>query len=172
MDTQDEIKEFAQAFKKRVSRYNGSLGEAAKVLGMTFRQSLFNKLAKGTLRSLEERKIAKYYGCEVVWREGEKRFLKEMAPKIKQLQGLYLTYLDQVRIMDRKKTPDNLKALLETYGHMMHLLGELQGHYETFYGEDAPEKLQELQAVLPFIPKLSMEELVCLSAMKICTVTL
>jgi hypothetical protein len=172
MDTQDEIKEFAQAFKKRVARYNGSLGEAAKVLGMTFRQSLFNKLAKGTLRSLEERKIAKYYGCEVVWREGEKRFLKEMAPKIKQLQGLYLTYLDQVRIMDRKKTPDNLKALLETYGHMMHLLGELQGHYETFYGEDAPEKLQELQAVLPFIPKLSMEELVCLSAMKICTVTL
>lgn len=172
MDTQDEIKEFAQAFKKRVSRYNGSLGEAAKVLGMTFRQSLFNKLAKGTLRSLEERKIAKYYGCEVVWREGEKRFLKEMAPKIKQLQGLYLTYLDQVRIMDRKRTPDNLKALLETYGHMMHLLGELQGHYETFYGEDAPEKLQELQAVLPSIPKLSMEELVCLSAMKICTVTL
>lgn len=172
MDTQDEIKEFAQAFKKRVARYNGSLGEAAKVLGMTFRQSLFNKLAKGTLRSLEERKIAKYYGCEVVWREGEKRFLKEMAPKIKQLQGLYLTYLDQVRIMDRKKTPNNLKALLETYGHMMHLLGELQGHYETFYGEDAPEKLQELQAVLPFIPKLSMEELVCLSAMKICTVTL
>lgn len=172
MDTQDEIKEFAQAFKKRVSRYNGSLGEAAKVLGMTFRQSLFNKLAKGTLRSLEERKIAKYYGCEVVWREGEKRFLEEMEPKIKQLQGLYLTYLDQVRIMDRKKTPDNLKALLETYGHMMHLLGELQGHYETFYGEDAPEKLQELQAVLPFIPKLSMEELVCLSAMKICTVTL
>lgn len=172
MDTQDEIKEFAQAFKKRVSRYNGSLGEAAKVLGMTFRQSLFNKLAKGTLRSLEERKIAKYYGCEVVWREGEKRFLEEMEPKVKQLQGLYLTYLDQVRIMDRKKTPDNLKALLETYGHMMHLLGELQGHYETFYGEDAPEKLQELQAVLPFIPKLSMEELVCLSAMKICTVTL
>lgn len=172
MDTQDEIKEFAQAFKKRVSRYNGSLGEAAKVLGMTFRQSLFNKLAKGTLRSLEERKIAKYYGCEVVWREGEKRFLKEMAPKVKQLQGLYLTYLDQVRIMDRKKTPDNLKALLETYGHMMHLLGELQGHYETFYGEDAPEKLQELQSVLPSIPKLSMEELVCLSAMKICTVTL
>lgn len=172
MDTQDEIKEFAQAFKKRVSRYNGSLGEAAKVLGMTFRQSLFNKLAKGTLRSLEERKIAKYYGCEVVWREGEKRFLEEMEPKVKQLQDLYLTYLDQVRIMDRKKTPDNLKALLETYGHMMHLLGELQGHYETFYGEDAPEKLQELQAVLPFIPKLSMEELVCLSAMKICTVTL
>lgn len=172
MDTQDEIKEFAQAFKKRVSRYNGSLGEAAKVLGMTFRQSLFNKLAKGTLRSLEERKIAKYYGCEVVWREGEKRFLEEMAPKVKQLQGLYLTYLDQVRIMDRKKTPDNLKALLETYGHMMHLLGELQGHYETFYGEDAPEKLQELQSVLPSIPKLSMEELVCLSAMKICTVTL
>lgn len=172
MDTQDEIKEFAQAFKKRVSRYNGSLGEAAKVLGMTFRQSLFNKLAKGTLRSLEERKIAKYYGCEVVWREGEKHFLEEMEPKVKQLQGLYLTYLDQVRIMDRKKTPDNLKALLETYGHMMHLLGELQGHYETFYGEDAPEKLQELQAVLPFIPKLSMEELVCLSAMKICTVTL
>ena len=172
MDTQDEIKEFAQAFKKRVSRYNGSLGEAAKVLGMTFRQSLFNKLAKGTLRSIEERKIAKYYGCEVVWREGEKRFLKEMAPKVKQLQGLYLTYLDQVRIMDHKRTPDNLKALLETYGHMMHLLGELQGHYETFYGEDAPEKLQELQSVLPFIPKLSMEELVCLSAMKICTVTL
>lgn len=172
MDTQDEIKEFAQAFKKRVARYNGSLGEAAKVLGMTFRQSLFNKLAKGTLRSLEERKIAKYYGCEVVWREGEKRFLKEMAPKIKQLQGLYLTYLDQVRIMDHKRTPDNLKALLETYGHMMHLLGELQGHYETFYGEDAPEKLQELQSVLPSIPKLSMEELVCLSAMKICTVTL
>lgn len=172
MDTQDEIKEFAQAFKKRVSRYNGSLGEAAKVLGMTFRQSLFNKLAKGTLRSIEERKIAKYYGCEVVWREGEKRFLEEMAPKVKQLQGLYLTYLDQVRIMDRKKTPDNLKALLETYGHMMHLLGELQGHYETFYGEDAPEKLQELQSVLPSIPKLSMEELVCLSAMKICTVTL
>lgn len=172
MDTQDEIKEFAQAFKKRVARYNGSLGEAAKVLGMTFRQSLFNKLAKGTLRSLEERKIAKYYGCEVVWREGEKRFLEEMTPKVKQLQGLYLTYLDQVRIMDRKKTPDNLKALLETYGHMMHLLGELRGHYETFYGEDAPEKLQELQSVLPFIPKLSMEELVCLSAMKICTVTL
>lgn len=172
MDTQDEIKEFAQAFKKRVARYNGSLGEAAKVLGMTFRQSLFNKLAKGTLRSLEERKIAKYYGCEVVWREGEKRFLKEMAPKVKQLQGLYLTYLDQVRIMDHKRTPDNLKALLETYGHMMHLLGELQGHYETFYGEDAPEKLQELQSVLPSIPKLSMEELVCLSAMKICTVTL
>lgn len=172
MDTQDEIKEFAQAFKKRVSRYNGSLGEAAKVLGMTFRQSLFNKLAKGTLRSIEERKIAKYYGCEVVWREGEKRFLKEMAPKVKQLQGLYLTYLDQVRIMDHKRTPDNLKALLETYGHMMHLLGELQGHYETFYGEDAPEKLQELQSVLPSIPKLSMEELVCLSAMKICTVTL
>lgn len=172
MDTQDEIKEFAQAFKKRVSRYNGSLGEAAKALGMTFRQSLFNKLAKGTLRSIEERKIAKYYGCEVVWREGEKRFLEEMAPKVKQLQGLYLTYLDQVRIMDRKKTPDNLKALLETYGHMMHLLGELQGHYETFYGEDAPEKLQELQSVLPSIPKLSMEELVCLSAMKICTVTL
>jgi len=53
MDTQDEIKEFAQAFKKRVSRYNGSLGEAAKALGMTFRQSLFNKLAKGTLRSIE-----------------------------------------------------------------------------------------------------------------------
>ena len=52
MDTQDEIKEFAQAFKKRVFRYGGSLGEAAKVLGMTFRQSLFNKLAKGTLRSL------------------------------------------------------------------------------------------------------------------------
>lgn len=172
MDTQDEIKEFAQAFKKRVSRYNGSLGEAAKALGMTFRQSLFNKLAKGTLRSIEERKIAKYYGCEVVWREGEKRFLKEMAPKVKQLQGLYLTYLDQVRIMDHKRTPDNLKALLETYGHMMHLLGELQGHYETFYGEDAPEKLQELQSVLPSIPKLSMEELVCLSAMKICTVTL
>lgn len=172
MDTQDEIKEFAQAFKKRVARYNGSLGEAAKVLGMTFRQSLFNKLAKGTLRSLEERKIAKYYGCEVVWREGEKRFLEEMEPKVKQLQGLYLTYLDQVRIVDCKKTPDNLKALLETYGHMMHLLGELQGRYETFYGEDAPEKLQELQAVLPFIPKLSMEELVCLSAMKICTVTL
>lgn len=172
MDTQDEIKEFAQAFKKRVSRYNGSLGEAAKALGMTFRQSLFNKLAKGTLRSIEERKIAKYYGCEVVWREGEKRFLEEMAPKVKQLQGLYLTYLDQTRIMDRKKTPDNLKALLETYGHMMHLLGELQGHYETFYGEDAPEKLQELQSVLPSIPKLSMEELVCLSAMKICTVTL
>lgn len=172
MDTQDEIKEFAQAFKKRVARYNGSLGEAAKVLGMTFRQSLFNKLAKGTLRSLEERKIAKYYGCEVVWRESEKRFLEEMAPKVKQLQGLYLTYLDQVRIMDRKKTPDNLKALLETYGHMMHLLGELQGHYETFYGEDAPEKLRELQSVLPSIPKLSMEELVCLSAMKICTVTL
>lgn len=172
MDTQDEIKEFAQAFKKRVSRYNGSLGEAAKVLGMTFRQSLFNKLAKGTLRSLEERKIAKYYGCEVVWREGEKRFLKEMAPKIKQLQGLYLTYLDQVRIMDHKRTPDNLKALLETYGHMMHLLGELRGHYETFYGEEAPEKLRELQSVLPSIPKLSMEELVCLSAMKICTVTL
>lgn len=172
MDTQDEIKEFAQAFKKRVSRYNGSLGEAAKALGMTFRQSLFNKLAKGTLRSIEERKIAKYYGCEVVWREGEKRFLEEMAPKVKQLQGLYLTYLDQVRIMDHKRTPDNLKALLETYGHMMHLLGELQGHYETFYGEDAPEKLQELQSVLPSIPKLSMEELVCLSAMKICTVTL
>lgn len=172
MDTQDEIKEFAQAFKKRVARYNGSLGEAAKVLGMTFRQSLFNKLAKGTLRSIEERKIAKYYGCEVVWRESEKRFLEEMAPKVKQLQGLYLTYLDQVRIMDRKKTPDNLKALLETYGHMMHLLGELQGHYETFYGEDAPEKLRELQSVLPSIPKLSMEELVCLSAMKICTVTL
>lgn len=172
MDTQDEIKEFAQAFKKRVSRYNGSLGEAAKVLGMTFRQSLFNKLAKGTLRSLDERKIAKYYGCEVVWREGEKRFLKEMAPKIKQLQGLYLTYLDQVRIMDHKRTPDNLKALLETYGHMMHLLGELRGHYETFYGEEAPEKLRELQSVLPSIPKLSMEELVCLSAMKICTVTL
>lgn len=172
MDTQDEIKEFAQAFKKRVSRYNGSLGEAAKALGMTFRQSLFNKLAKGTLRSIEERKIAKYYGCEVVWREGEKRFLKEMAPKVKQLQGLYLTYLDQVRIMDHKRTPDNLKALLETYGHMMHLFGELQGHYETFYGEDAPEKLQELQSVLPSIPKLSMEELVCLSAMKICTVTL
>lgn len=172
MDTQDEIKEFAQAFKKRVSRYNGSLGEAAKALGMTFRQSLFNKLAKGTLRSIEERKIAKYYGCEVVWREGEKRFLKEMAPKVKQLQSLYLTYLDQVRIMDHKRTPDNLKALLETYGHMMHLLGELQGHYETFYGEDAPEKLQELQSVLPSIPKLSMEELVCLSAMKICTVTL
>lgn len=172
MDTQDEIKEFAQAFKKRVARYNGSLGEAAKVLGMTFRQSLFNKLAKGTLRSLEERKIAKYYGCEVVWRESEKRFLEEMAPKVKQLQGLYLTYLDQVRIMDHKRTPDNLKALLETYGHMMHLLGELQGHYETFYGEDAPEKLQELQSVLPSIPKLSMEELVCLSAMKICTVTL
>lgn len=172
MDTQDEIKEFAQAFKKRVSRYNGSLGEAAKVIGMTFRQSLFNKLAKGTLRSLEERKIAKYYGCEVVWREGEKRFLKEMAPKVKQLQGLYLTYLDQVRIMDHKRTPDNLKALLETYGHMMHLLGELRGHYETFYGEEAPEKLRELQSVLPSIPKLSMEELVCLSAMKICTVTL
>lgn len=172
MDTQDEIKEFAQAFKKRVARYNGSLGEAAKVLGMTFRQSLFNKLAKGTLRSIEERKIAKYYGCEVVWRESEKRFLEEMAPKVKQLQGLYLTYLDQVRIMDRKKTPDNLKALLETYGHMMHLLGELQGHYETFYGEDAPEKLRELQSVLPSIPKLSMEELVCLSVMKICTVTL
>lgn len=172
MDTQDEIKEFAQAFKKRVARYNGSLGEAAKVLGMTFRQSLFNKLAKGTLRSIEERKIAKYYGCEVVWRESEKRFLEEMAPKVKQLQGLYLTYLDQVRIMDRKKTPDNLKALLETYGHMMHLLGELQGHYETFYGEDAPEKLRELQSVLPSIPKLGMEELVCLSAMKICTVTL
>lgn len=172
MDTQDEIKEFAQAFKKRVARYNGSLGEAAKVLGMTFRQSLFNKLAKGTLRSLEERKIAKYYGCEVVWREGEKRFLKEMAPKVEQLQGLYLTYLDQVRIMDHKRTPDNLKALLETYGHMMHLLGELRGHYETFYGEEAPEKLRELQSVLPSIPKLSMEELVCLSAMKICTVTL
>jgi len=167
MDTQDEIKEFAQAFKKRVFRYGGSLGEAAKVLGMTFRQSLFNKLAKGTLRSLEERKIARYYGCEVVWREDEKRFLKEMEPKVKQLQGLYLIYLDQTHIMDRKKSPDNLKALLETYGHMMHLLGELRGHYETFYGEDAPAKLQELQAVLPFIP--SMEELVCLSAMKICT---
>ena len=170
MDTQDEIKEFAQAFKKRVFRYGGSLGEAAKVLGMTFRQSLFNKLAKGTLRSLEERKIARYYGYEVVWREDEKRFLKEMEPKVKQLQGLYLTYLDQTHVMDRKKSPDNLKALLETYGHMMHLLGELRGHYETFYGEDAPAKLQELQAVLPFIP--SMEELVCLSAMKICTVTL
>ena len=150
MDTQDEIKEFAQAFKNRVFRYGGSLGEAAKVLGMTFRQSLFNKLAKGTLRSLEERKIARYYGCEVVWREDEKRFLKEMEPKVKQLQGLYLTYLDQTHV-----------------GHMMHLLGELRGHYETFYGEDAPAKLQELQAVLPFIP--SMEELVCLSAMKICT---
>ena len=134
---------------------------------MTFRQSLINKLAKGTLRSLEERKIARYYGCEVVWREDEKRFLKEMEPKVKQLQGLYLTYLDQTHVMERKKSPDNLKALLETYGHMMHLLGELRGHYETFYGEDAPAKLQELQAVLPFIP--SMEELVCLSAMKICT---
>ena len=68
MDTQDEIKEFAQAFKKRVFRYGGSLGEAAKVLGMTFRQSLFNKLAKGTLRSLEERKIAPRGSGVFLWR--------------------------------------------------------------------------------------------------------
>lgn len=171
MDTQD-TKEFAQRFKKRLRQHGGTLEQAARAGGMNFKQSLFNKLAKGTLRAVEEHNIARSYGCDVTWRENEETFVRQMQPKIQNLQDLYRTLNAQEDALAKKKTPDTLKALLETYGRMMYLFGEIQGHYEAFYGPETAEKLESLQQEFPFLKDLNMEGATALTAMKICTLTL
>lgn len=159
-------KEVAEFIKAQIKGAGDTLQDAASYIGLRSRQALQDKLAKGNLRSTEERMLAEAYGCHVTWQSEEcrdtsepdfekeqKKMLAELLAVMKQREHLFeevMTLIEANQELKRhfkKEDIEQIEKLNEFNQRTMLLWGKFVGACQARYEPKcAMERILEAEA--------------------------
>ena len=161
-------KEVAESIKAQIKEAGDTLQDAAGYIGLRSRQALQDKLAKGNLRSTEERMLAENYGCHVTWQsedcrdtsetefeKEQEKMLAELLAVMKQREHLFeevMTLIEANQALKhrfKKEDIEKIEQLNEFNQRTMLLWGKFvgacQARYEPKY---AMERILEAEQEL------------------------